>query len=101
VDSDASATDWQRIKALTDREIDAAIADDADSYAVSAMGLGHQKGRYTYNLYRDKDGAWHWQVVAQDGRILAAAAGGLATRELAQAAIAELRSTLLGTPKAA
>ena len=101
VDSDGSATDWQRIKSLTDEEIDAAIASDTDAYTIVATQLGHQAGRYHYKIFQDSTGAWHWQLVSKDGRILAAAANGLTSRKSAQAAIAELRSALLGTALAA
>ena len=101
VDNESSATDWQRVKSLTDREIDAAIANDPDAYAVATTQLGHQAGRYHYRIFRDAAGGWRWQLVSKEGQVLAEAAAGMATRNAAQAAIGELRAALLGSALAA
>lgn len=101
VDNSKSATDWQRIKSLTDQDIDAAIAVDADAYAMVTTQLGHDAGRYHYNLACDADANWYWQLVARDGRVLAESAARYPTREAVQDSIKELRSALLGSALAA
>jgi uncharacterized protein YegP (UPF0339 family) len=101
VENSVSGTDWQRVRSLTDDQIDAAIANDPDTYAVSGARLGHLAGRYHYVIFRGDAGDWRWRLVAKDGEILAEAATGLATRKQAQAAIAGLRSALLGGSLAA
>jgi uncharacterized protein YegP (UPF0339 family) len=101
VGNDSGATDWQRIQSLTDGQIDTAIADDADAYALTTTQLGHQAGRYRYELFPDANGAWRWRLVNKDGQIMAEAATSFASRKQATAAIAELRAALLGGALAA
>jgi uncharacterized protein YegP (UPF0339 family) len=101
VGNEGSKTDWNRVIALTDADIDAAIDSDADAYAIAGPQLGHSGSEYQYRIVRQKSGGWRWILVARDGAVLATSATALTSREAAQAAIAGLRQTLLGASIAA
>mgnify|MGYP002782478490 CR=1 FL=1 len=101
VDSDSSLTEWQRVKSLSDAEIDAAIEADPSAYAIETEMLGHSSGQYHYVIFRDEAGAWRWKLAARDGTVLAEAPKGRAWRKAVLASIAKLRWTLSGAELAA
>ena len=96
-ESEASRTDWARLRALTDAEIEAAIADDPDSYA---FAQGEETGRkgasFRYQIYRDAGDSWRWRLLSAKGEVLAVGGQGFPTRKDVRAAIANLRDALLG-----
>jgi uncharacterized protein YegP (UPF0339 family) len=95
--ADGSLTDWARIRALTDDEIDAAIASDPDSYSIDeAELLGRKGASYRYELYSDKAGAWRWRLLAADGNVLAVSGQAFPSRQSVEKAIGTLRDALLG-----
>jgi uncharacterized protein YegP (UPF0339 family) len=96
VDHKASQTDWERIKGLSDAEIDAAIADDADTYALDSEVLGRTNSTYHYEVYRDVQGGYRWRLVAKDGKVLASSHSAFRSKNAVKSAIAGLRAALLG-----
>lgn len=95
-DRDGTRTDWARLRSLTDADIDAAIADDPDSYRVDTDLIGRRGGSYAYQLYADSKGTWRWALRSAAGEVLAVSGKSFATRASAEAALAELREALLG-----
>ena len=101
-DAEASGTDWKRLKDMDDVEIDAAIAADGDSYAVTApQVLGHAGASYRYVLHAGPQGEWRWQLVDANGEILAESGHGFPTRDAAAEAIQVLRQAMVGARAAA
>ena len=101
-DRDGSRTDWARLRALGDEEIDRAIAADPDAYAIEETDLiGRAKGSYSYQLYRDAAGSWRWALRSAEGRILAVSGRSFGSREDAELATSELREAILGARSAA
>jgi uncharacterized protein YegP (UPF0339 family) len=95
--SEESRTDWARVRALTDAEIEAAVADDPDSYLL-AQGdeIGRKGASFHYQIYRDPGDAWRWRLLSARGEVLAVGGQGFSSRKEVQAAIATLRDALLG-----
>jgi uncharacterized protein YegP (UPF0339 family) len=96
VDHKASRTDWARVKGLSDAAIDAAIADDADAYALDAEVLGRADSNYHYEVHRDDQGGFRWRLVAKDGEVLASSHSAYRSKNAVKNAIAILRAALLG-----
>jgi uncharacterized protein YegP (UPF0339 family) len=97
VAAEASQTDWAHVRALTDEEIDAAIANDPDSYSIEeAELLGRTGASYRYELYCDKKGRWRWRLLAAGGEVLAVSGQAFPSRRSVETAIAALRDALLG-----
>lgn len=97
VGAEGSATDWHRIRALTDDEIEAAVASDPDSYLLDGPEhLGRAGASYRYMLYRDPAGDWRWRLVSSNGGILAVGAQAYPTREALAEAISTLKDALIG-----
>lgn len=86
---DQDRTDWARLRGLTDAEIEAAIAADADSFALEEDSAGSAT---QYRVRKDKTGGWSWSLVGADGKVLAVAPGSYATRAAVLAAIDRIRS---------
>jgi uncharacterized protein YegP (UPF0339 family) len=95
--SEESRTDWARLRALTDVEIEAAIAGDPDSYSF-AQGeeIGRKGASFRYQIYRDPGDSWRWRLLSAQGEILAVGGQGFPSRKDVQAAIAALREALIG-----
>ena len=101
-DRDGSATDWARLRALSDEEIETAIASDPDAYSIEEADLiGRPKSSYSYLLYRDARGSWRWALRSADGQVLAVSGNSFDSREKAEFAISELREAILGARSAA
>jgi uncharacterized protein YegP (UPF0339 family) len=96
-ESDESLTDWARLRALTDEEIETAIAGDPDSYAIEqGEELGRKGASFRYQIYRDPGESWRWRLVSANGEILAVGGQGFPSRKAVAAAISSLRDALLG-----
>jgi uncharacterized protein YegP (UPF0339 family) len=95
--SEESRTDWARLRALTDAEIEAAVAGDPDSYPI-AQGeeIGRKGASFRYQIYRDPGDTWRWRLLSAQGEVMAVGGQGFPSRKEVQAAIATLRDALLG-----
>jgi uncharacterized protein YegP (UPF0339 family) len=89
-------TDWARLKSLRDDEIDAAIAGDADAYALETEALGRSGSAYRYEVYQLAPSRFGWRLVSSEGRIFATSEGAFASKAEVRKAIAEVRAALLG-----
>ncbi|MBX9664820.1 hypothetical protein [Novosphingobium sp.] len=81
-------TDWDRLRSLTDAQIDAAIAADDDSFALvdaELAALGNSPARY--ELRELKSGSFQVVLVSAQGSVLATAHDHFATRDEARLAI--------------
>jgi len=97
VESEESQTDWSRLRALTEEEIEAAIAADPDTYVVTDSELLGRKGAsFRYQVYRVKGREWRWRLMSADGEILALGAQAFPSKAAVETAIAALRDALLG-----
>jgi uncharacterized protein YegP (UPF0339 family) len=88
LDHKASQTDWARVKGLSDAEIDAAIADDADAYALDSEVLGRANSTYHYEVYGDDKRGFRWRLVAKDGKVLASSHSAYRSKNAVMSAIA-------------
>ena len=91
-------TDWKRLRGLTDEEIEAAVAEDSDSFLLEDADVPAIRGV----IFRDSAGEWRWRLIAPDGRAIADAPRGYTDRDEVDRAILELRDLILaGHAKAA
>ena len=94
---EGSRTDWTRLRALTDDEIEAAVAEDPDAYLFGEHELLGRKGAsYRYEIHRDSGGEWRWRLLSANGEVLAIGAQAFPSRKKLRAAISALRDALLG-----
>ena len=100
---EGSRTDWQRLRSLSETDIDAAIAADPDSYPIGdSEFIGRRGGSYAYEVFQDSSGGWRWLLRAAGGEVLAASGRSFDSRDALEEALTELRAALLGArPKAA
>lgn len=92
-----SRTDWDRLRALTDDQRDAAIDADPDSFALSDVEqIGRSGASANYLIYRDRAGQFRWRLRAADGEVLAVSPEGYASRQAVEEAIVHLRDIMLG-----
>jgi uncharacterized protein YegP (UPF0339 family) len=97
VDNKGSRTDWARLRALTDKEIETAIAADPDSYKLTNSDLlGRSGASFRYEIYQDARRDWRWRLLSADGDVLALGAQAYTSRKDVEAAILTLRDALLG-----
>ena len=89
-------TDWSRVRDMDDKTINAAIAGDADSYALDTEILGRADSAYHYEVYREKTGQFRWKLLSADGKVLASSPEGFRSKAAALNAIAGVRQALLG-----
>lgn len=95
--SEESRTDWARLRALTEDEIDEAIAADPDSYAIADHHLlGRRGGSFRYEIHRDSAGRWRWTLLSAGGEMLARGAQSFSSRGALEASLGDLREALLG-----
>jgi uncharacterized protein YegP (UPF0339 family) len=86
-------TDWQRVRAMTDDQIDAAIASDPDTFAMDDKAATAKKPLdFVYFIYSDGGGEWRWRLERSDGRVLAYGAEAYATQNDVTRAVAALRA---------
>lgn len=95
-----SLTDWSRLEAMDDAMIDAAIAADPDSYALNDSDMASARRGFRYHFF-ETDGVWRWQLVADDGEILAESPRTYKDESAALKAIDTLRTALFGRRLAA
>lgn len=92
-----SRTDWERLRALTDDQLDAAIDLDPDSFAQTDIEkIGRSGASANYLVYRDRAGKFRWRLRGANGDVLAVSPEGYATRQAVEDAIAQLRDVMLG-----
>lgn len=90
-------TDWARLRALTEDEIEAAIAADPDTFGLEdGEPQGRKGASYRYELHADSKGEWRWRLLDANGEILAVGGQSFSSRESLEAAITQLREALLG-----
>ncbi len=94
--SKSTQTDWARLKSLSDDDIDFAIADDVDAYALETEVLGRRGSAYRYEVYQTIESQFGWRLVSSDGRIFATSDQSFASKGDALKAISEVRAALLG-----
>lgn len=95
--SEESRTDWGRLGALTDDEIDAEIAADPDSYALFDRELlGREGGSFRYEIYHDGAGRWQWRLLSSNGEVLARSGQSFPSRGALNASLGAMRDALLG-----
>jgi uncharacterized protein YegP (UPF0339 family) len=87
-------TDWQRVRALTDAQIDAAIESDPDTFAMDDKRAATEKTplEFVYFIYSDGGGEWRWRLERSDGRVVAHGAEAYATQNDVTRAVAALRA---------
>jgi uncharacterized protein YegP (UPF0339 family) len=93
---EAGRTDWARVRDMDDKAIDAAIAGDADSYALDTEILGRADSAYHYEVYRETDGTYRWQLLMGNRQAVASSPASFKSKAAALSAIAEVRKALLG-----
>lgn len=95
--SDHSQTDWLRLKAMGDADIDKAISEDKDAYLLSDTEmLGRDGASYRYELLKISAGSWGWRLLDGKGEAIALSNASFRSRELALAAVSDLRRAVLG-----
>ena len=95
--SEGSRTDWQRLRSLSEADIDAAIAADPDAYPIGESEfIGRRGGSYAYEIFQDSPGAWRWILRGAGGEVLAASGRSFESREALEEALTELRAAMLG-----
>lgn len=83
-------TDWERLRGLTDEEIETAVATDPDSGFVTDDEIRPLRGL----IFRDSQGKWRWRLIAPDGRPIADSPGSYADRADVDRAIQALRDLI-------
>ena len=84
-------TDWDRVRALTDREIEEAIRDDPDTFALEEGDVPPFQGL----IYRDREGKWRWRLLGPNGEAVADSPRGYADRAEVDRAIQALRKAII------
>ena len=98
---DQDRTDRERVRLLTDAEIEAAIKDDPDTWALTEKELAEAVAALpSYHVFRAGDG-FSWQLEAADGAILARAGRSFGTREEAEEAVRDLAGQALNAQRRA
>ena len=94
---EAGRTDWDRLRGMTDDEIEAAIAADPDA-DLSGGGNAAFQGL----VFRDSTGEWRWRLVTPEGKAIADSPTSYADRSEVDRAIEALRKAMAaGRAKAA
>ncbi len=91
-----STTDWAKVKALGDAEIDAAISADPDAYPLDRETLGRAGSAYQYVVFKVAERRFRWRLVGANGLSLASSEQDFPTAEAARGAIADLRRAVIG-----
>lgn len=81
-------TDWNRLRRLTDEELDAAIAADPDTFAVEEMSPDQVR----YQILGLGPDKWFWRLIDGTGHVLARSDRSFRTQEQARRAIAQVRA---------
>jgi uncharacterized protein YegP (UPF0339 family) len=88
--SKGGRTDWERLRTITDEELESSIANDPDA----SLGPDGEMGRLAALVFRDTRGEWRWRLLGPDGRAIADSPRGYADRDDVDKAIRKLRETL-------
>ncbi len=96
VGHEQTRTDWAKLRTQSDDEIDAAIASDADCYALETEILGRMDSAYHYEVVGDEKQGYRWRLVGADGSVLASSVDTFSSKAAVTKAIADLRTALLG-----
>jgi len=83
-------TDWERLRAITDEELEAAIAEDRDA-SISADG---ESGPIVGMVFKDSRGQWRWRLLNSAGEPIADSPHGYSSRDQVDKAIKELRQAI-------
>lgn len=94
-------TDWSRLAEISDLELEAAIANDTDTFALEDSDLravrrkakASEQARFA--IMRGKDGRFRWCLVAPDGSVLAAGYSGTKTKAQAKAEMLVVRMAMI------
>ena len=95
VETDLS--DWDRVRSLSDQDIEQAIRDDPDTFTMEECDLIRLRGTtHRYELYCEASGEWRWVLRSRKGEVLAVSGHAYGTRQEAFKAIEELRLAFIG-----
>ena len=81
-------TDWDRLRAMTDEQVEATIADDPDWTPFEDIAMREA-------VVDDGMGQWHWLLIGRDGREIARSPGDFADRAAAMDALAAFRQAMV------
>ena len=95
VEHEHTGTDWAKLRALSDAEIDTAIAEDVGAYPLEAETLGRVESAYHYQIFRDGKG-YRWRLISAQGDVLANSPEAFLSKSAVTKAIAGLRAAILG-----
>jgi uncharacterized protein YegP (UPF0339 family) len=84
-------TDWARVRALTDDEIEQAIRDDPDTFAMADGDVPPVRGL----IFKDPQGLWRWRLIAPTGEAIADSPRGYSDRGEVDRAIRALRTAIV------
>ncbi|MDM7956419.1 hypothetical protein [Blastomonas sp.] len=89
---DPSQTDWARLRAMTDDDIEAAIEADDGTFALTPDDLQADGPGFKFAL--GDDNLWHWRFYADSGKLMAQSGIGYPNTLDAIAAADEFRSII-------
>lgn len=84
-------TDWDRVRALTDEDIEAAIANDPEA----SLGLDGSRSAVRGVIFKDKEGAWRWRLIGANGEAIADSPKSYTDRSEVDRAINTLRAAII------
>jgi uncharacterized protein YegP (UPF0339 family) len=84
-------TDWDRVRSLTDEDIEAAIADDPDA----SLGPDESRAAVRGLIFRDQEGAWRWRLIGANGEAIADSPKSYTDRAEVDRAITALRAAIV------
>ena len=87
---DGDRTDWARLAGLSDVALDAAIASDADTFALSEDAAGGLR----WLVYKETSGTWRWRLTDRAGKAVAESPKSYRHRSEVDSAINSLREAL-------
>ncbi len=97
-DVEGDLTDWKRVRALTDEEIEEAIRNDPDTFALEEGEVPPFQGL----TFRDPQGRWRWRLIGPSGEAIADSPRGYDDRSEVDRALRTLREAIVaGSAKAA
>lgn len=77
-------TDWKRLQALSDVDVERACADDEDCFGLESAGSSSQA---RYMIYRTTGGAYRWRLIDAIGTIIAESGSDFPTKQEARKAM--------------
>jgi uncharacterized protein YegP (UPF0339 family) len=91
-------TDWDRVHTLTDEQIEEAIRNDPDTFALEEGEVPPFQGL----TFRDPHGRWRWRLIGPNGQAIADSPRGYDDRSEVDRALRALREAIVaGSAKAA